>query len=78
MEKMILLLSGPMKDGKLNNQIIKAIKKEISSIKLCVFIPTTFDNYEKNDIYVKGNDQYKGMYNIFNEIFEIKDYKIIV
>ena len=47
----IYLMSGPARDGKFNEDIKIELEKDLINCRNCAFIPTSFQNYERNDSY---------------------------
>lgn len=76
--KKICLLSGYDKTKYLNELISKELKQLITKPKLLVAISTSPDNYAKNDIYFKGNDEVVGIIKIINKIFPELEEKVLL
>ena len=67
----IYLMSGPSRDGKFNEDIKIELEKDLINCRNCAFIPTSFQNYERNDSYADL------IFNSLKEFTPISDYKII-
>lgn len=67
----IYLMSGPSRDGKFNEDIKRELEKDLINCGNCVFIPTSFRNYERNDSYAEL------IFNSLKDFTSISDYKII-
>lgn len=74
----IYLLSGPGKSTGFPKKIKEQLKEDFISKKNIVFIPTTPDNFEKNDLYVYGNNEsVTGIINYLKEISKLEKIDII-
>lgn len=74
----IYLLSGPGKSTGFPKKIKEQLKEDFISKKNIVFIPTTPDNFEKNDLYVYGNNEsITGIINYLKEISKLENVDII-
>lgn len=74
----IYMLSGPGKSTGFPEKIKESLKEDLMSKKNIVFIPTTADNFEKNDLYVYGNNEsVTGIINYLKEISKLENVDII-
>lgn len=55
-ERIIYLMSGPLKRSGFTEKIKESLKKTLEDKKIITFIASTPDDYEKNDKYVNGNN----------------------
>ena len=76
--KIIYMLSGPEKNTRFPTKIKESLKKDLENKKNIVFIPTSPDNFLRNDLYVYGDEKnIIGIIEYLNEISSLKNVNII-
>ena len=74
----IYLLSGPLKNTGFPSKIKKLLKNDLKNKKSIAFIPTTPNDYKKNDLYVYGdNKNILGLNSYLKEISSLEYINII-
>ena len=70
----IYLLSGPLKNTGFPSKIKKLLKNDLKNKKSIAFIPTTPNDYKKNDLYVYGdNKNILGLNSYLKEISSLEN-----
>lgn len=76
--KIIYMLSGPVDNNGFSTKIKELLKQDLKNKKSVVFISTTPDNFERNDLYVYGDKKNKiGLIDFLNELSNFKNINII-
>ena len=76
--KKIYLLSGPGSLEGFSNEIMARLKEDLKGKKSVAFISSSPKNYNKNDIFVNGNnDNILGMKNHLKQVMNIEKISII-
>jgi len=77
-ERIIYLISGPHKTKGFNKKITENLKRDLEGSKILTFIASTPDNYEKNDLFVNGNDDdIPGIKSFIKKISLIEKFNIL-
>lgn len=76
--KIIYLLSGPGKKDGFSKEIIDYMKKDFKNKRKITFIPSSSNDYLKNDLYVHGNgDNIVGIINHLKEVADLDEINIL-
>lgn len=76
--RIVYLLSGPGKTEGFSENIKSYLKKDLKSLKKITFIASSKDNYDKNELFVYGNnDSITGLKNHLSDIMDIKQINIL-
>jgi len=76
--KIIYLLSGPLKQEGLSNEIKESLKKDLNGKTTISFISSSPDDSNKTKLYIYGdNDEVVGLINHLKDIIDIKGISII-
>lgn len=76
--KKIYLLSGPGSTQGFSNEIATKLKEDLKDKNSVVFIASSPNSYNENDMYVNGNnDTVVGLKNHLKQVMDIKDITII-
>ncbi len=75
--KKIYLLSGPGSTEGFSSEIIIRLKKDLKTKKSVAFIASSPNSYDKNDLFVYGNNNVVGMKNHLKKVMNVENVKII-
>jgi len=76
--RIVYLLSGPGKTEGFSENIKSYLKKDLKSLKKITFIASSKDSYDKNELFVYGNNVgIIGLKNHLSDVMDIKQINIL-